>query len=79
MKSPYFINKSTLLRLLSVMLAFTASLSSCREILEPPPVDLLVDELVLNEASDVEPVRLGLYNAFRGVGAPMVIAGSFTR
>ncbi|WP_373514945.1 RagB/SusD family nutrient uptake outer membrane protein [Persicitalea sp.] len=66
------------MRLLSVMLAFTVSLSSCREILEPEPVDLLVDELVLNEAADVEPVRLGLYNAFRGIGAPMVIAGSFT-
>lgn len=78
MKSQYFFNKNSLLRLLSVMLAFMASLSSCREILEPPPVDLLVDELVLNEASDVEAVRLGMYNAFRGVGAPMVIAGSFT-
>ncbi|GHB59120.1 membrane protein [Persicitalea jodogahamensis] len=63
---------------MSVTLAFMATLSSCREILEPPPVDLLVDELVLNEASDVEAVRLGLYNAFRGIGAPLVIAGSFT-
>lgn len=78
MNSSYFFKKNTLLRLLSVMLAFMASLSSCREILEPPPVDLLVDELVLNEAADVEPVRLGLYNAFRGLGAPMVIAGDFT-
>ncbi len=78
MNNSFLFNKSTLLRLLSVMLAFMASLSSCREILEPPPVDLLVDELVLNEASDVEPVRLGLYNAFRGIGSPMVIAGSFT-
>lgn len=78
MNSPYFFKKSTLLRLLSVLLVFMASLSSCREILEPPPVDLLVDELVLNEAADVEPVRLGLYNAFRGLGSPMVIAGDFT-
>ncbi|GAB3168051.1 RagB/SusD family nutrient uptake outer membrane protein [Telluribacter humicola] len=46
--------------------------------LQPEPVDLLVDELVLNEASDVQPVRLGMYNAFRGLGAPMVIAGAFT-
>ncbi|WP_247233857.1 RagB/SusD family nutrient uptake outer membrane protein [Telluribacter sp. SYSU D00476] len=52
--------------------------TSCREVLQPDPVDLLVDELVLNEASDVQPVRLGLYNAFRGMGAPMVIAGDFT-
>ncbi len=53
-------------------------LAACRDILEPPPVDLLVDELVLNDAADVEPVRLGLYNAFRGMGSPTVIAGSFT-
>ncbi|MBB5282697.1 hypothetical protein HNQ92_000818 [Rhabdobacter roseus] len=52
--------------------------TSCREILEPSPVDLLVDELVLNEAADVQPVQLGLYNAFRGIGAPKVIAGDFT-
>ncbi len=65
-------------RCLSVVLAFLLSLSSCREILEPPPVDLLVDALVLNSASDIEPVRLGLYNAFRSVAAPMVVAGSFT-
>lgn len=78
MKISYSYNKSSLLRLLIVVLAFMATLSSCRQVLEPPPVDLLVDELVLNEAADVEPVRLGLYSAFRGIGAPMVIAGCFT-
>ncbi len=65
-------------RCLSVALAFVLSLNSCREILEPPPVDLLVDELVLNSAADIEPVRLGLYNAFRSVAAPAIIAGDFT-
>ncbi len=61
-----------------VIVAFLVTLSSCREILEPPPIDLLVDDLVLNEAADVEPVRLGLYNAFRGLGSPIVVAGAFT-
>lgn len=65
-------------RCLGVVMAFLLTLSSCREILEPPPVDLLVDNLVLNSAADIEPVRLGLYNAFRGVAAPMVVAGAFT-
>lgn len=65
-------------RFVGVILAFLVSLSSCREILEPPPVDLLVDDLVLNEAADVEPVRLGLYNAFRGMGSPIIVAGDFT-
>lgn len=68
------------------LLIMLVSLGSCREILEPPPVDLLVDNLVLNSAADIEPVRLGLYNAFRGAGSdanpgvasPMIIAGAFT-
>ena len=65
-------------QILGVFATLLLSLGACREILEPAPVDLLVDELVLNEASDVEPVRLGLYNAFRGMGSPTIIAGAFT-
>jgi starch-binding outer membrane protein, SusD/RagB family len=63
---------------LGVFTVMLLAFSACRNILEPPPVDLLVDELVLNDPSDVEPVRLGLYNAFRGIGSPTIIAGSFT-
>ena len=55
-----------------------AILASCQQILEPKPVDLLVDDLVLNEPNDVQPVRIGLYNAFRGMGASNMIAGDFT-
>ncbi len=51
---------------------------SCQQVLEPEPVNLLVDDLVLNEANDVEPVRIGLYSALRGTAAPTVIAGDFT-
>ncbi|GAB3641474.1 RagB/SusD family nutrient uptake outer membrane protein [Spirosoma arcticum] len=51
---------------------------ACQEILEPKPVNLLVDELVLNEVADVQPVRLGMYNALRGTAAPTIIAGDFT-
>jgi starch-binding outer membrane protein, SusD/RagB family len=65
-------------RVLPLLALLLLSVSSCREILEPDPVDLLVDEFVLNEASDVQPVRLGLYNAFRGMGAPVIVAGDFT-
>ena len=65
-----FIRYSLLFLLLSV--------GACQEVLEPKPVDLLVDELVLNEIADVQPVRLGLYNALRGTAAPTIIAGDFT-
>lgn len=54
------------------------SLASCEQVLEPKPVTLLVDDLVLNEPNDVEPVRIGLYSAFRAMGSPNIIAGDFT-
>lgn len=53
-------------------------LASCQTVLEPKPVDLLVDELVLNEPNDVQPVRIGMYNALRGTAAPTIIVGDFT-
>ena len=60
------------------LLILLLSAGACQEVLEPKPVDLLVDELVLNEIADVQPVRLGMYNALRGTAAPTVIAGDFT-
>ena len=54
------------------------SLASCEQVLEPEPVTLLVDNLVLNEPNDVQPVRIGLYSAFRGMASPNIIAGDFT-
>ncbi|TDB61384.1 RagB/SusD family nutrient uptake outer membrane protein [Arundinibacter roseus] len=74
----FFGQRKNTFRFLGILLAFLVSVSSCREILEPPPIDLLVDEFVLNEASDVDAVRLGLYNAYRGMGAFLVVAGDFT-
>jgi len=53
-------------------------LASCQTVLEPKPVDLLIDELVLNAPNDVEPVRIGMYNALRSSAAPTIIAGDFT-
>ena len=60
------------------LLIFLLVSASCQTVLEPKPVDLLVDALVLNEANDVQPVRLGMYNALRGAAAPIIIAGDFT-
>ncbi|GAB3498932.1 RagB/SusD family nutrient uptake outer membrane protein [Spirosoma knui] len=39
---------------------------------------LLVDNLVLNEPADVQPVRIGMYSALRGTASPTIIAGDFT-
>ena len=60
------------------LLLVLVAVSACQEVLEPKPVDLLVDELVLNEVADVQPVRLGMYSALRGTAAPTIIAGDFT-
>ncbi|WP_460976297.1 RagB/SusD family nutrient uptake outer membrane protein [Spirosoma knui] len=46
--------------------------------MEPKPVALLVDNLVLNEPADVQPVRIGMYSALRGTASPTIIAGDFT-
>ncbi|PZR30619.1 MAG: hypothetical protein DI538_22315 [Azospira oryzae] len=61
-----------------IIIAFTWVLSSCEYTLEPQPVDLLTDELVLNEPKDVANVEVGLYNAFRNIMPSTVIAGDFT-
>jgi len=59
-------------------LFFICFLASCTETLEPEPVDLLTDDLVLNEPNDVPTIEVGLYNALRNVIPATVIAGDFT-
>lgn len=52
--------------------------TSCSDLLEPEPIDLLVDDIVLNQASDVPNVEIGLYSAFRSIIPAAVIAGDCT-
>jgi starch-binding outer membrane protein, SusD/RagB family len=52
--------------------------TSCHDILEPKPIDLLTDEVVLNEAKDVPNVEVGLYSSFRPVAPATIIAGDAT-
>ncbi len=60
------------------LLSFFLLIASCKDVLEPDPVASLIDELVLNEPNDIGPVQIGLYSAFRGMGASHIIAGDFT-
>jgi hypothetical protein len=53
-------------------------LTSCKDVLEPTPYDIRVDDLTLKSAVDVPLVRIGLYSAFRGMTSSIVIAGDFT-
>jgi hypothetical protein len=59
-----------------IALLFVAN--ACHDVLEPKPVDLSVDEIVLNEPKDVPLVQIGLYNAFRVIPPAAVIAGDMT-
>ncbi len=51
---------------------------SCSDLLEPEPIDLLTDDVVLNEPKDVPNVEIGLYSAFRPIIPAAVIAGDCT-
>jgi hypothetical protein len=53
-------------------------LPACKNVLEPEPVDLLVDELALNDPEDVENVRVGLYSSFSTMGSATIIAADLT-
>ncbi|MGC3946633.1 MAG: RagB/SusD family nutrient uptake outer membrane protein [Chryseolinea sp.] len=70
MKSNY---KALLLSLLLISIS-----SACSDVLEPKPIDLLTNDVVLNEPRDVPNVELGLYTAVRNIIPATVIAGDFT-
>lgn len=67
--------KNCLSALLVVLVLFVGG---CHEILEPKPIDQLVDDVVLNEPKDVPQVEIGLYSAFRPIPPSVVIAGDAT-
>ncbi len=52
--------------------------TSCNDLLNPEPIDILTDDIVLNEANDVPNVEIGLYSAFRPIIPSTVIAGDAT-
>jgi starch-binding outer membrane protein, SusD/RagB family len=52
--------------------------TACSNLLEPKPIDLQTDDIVLNEPRDVPNVEIGLYAAFRPIIPSAVIAGDFT-
>ena len=60
-----------------ILLIFLTS-TSCTNLLEPEPIDLLTDDVVLNEPKDVPNVEIGLYSAFRDIVPATVIAGDAT-
>jgi hypothetical protein len=53
-------------------------ISSCDQALDPKPVDLVTNDVVLNEPKDVAIVETGLYRAFRFTRAPSIMAGDLT-
>lgn len=66
------------LKLILTVVLFAGVIQGCQDVLEPKPIDLLTDDIVLNELKDVPNVEIGLYNAFRVIAPASVIAGDFT-
>lgn len=64
--------------ILSLILLTCLMLGACHSTLEPQPIDLLTDDVVLNEPKDVGNVEIGLYSAFRNVVPGAVISGDCT-
>lgn len=62
----------------TISFALILLLTSCNDLLNPEPIDLLTDDVVLNEASDVPNVEIGLYAAFRPIIPSTVISGDLT-
>lgn len=52
--------------------------NGCTDLLDPKPIDQLVNDIVLNEPKDIEAVEIGLYQAFRTAMPTVVIAGDMT-
>ncbi|MEJ0030863.1 MAG: RagB/SusD family nutrient uptake outer membrane protein [Bacteroidota bacterium] len=50
----------------------------CHDQLNPKPIDLVVNDVVLNEPKDIEGVVIGLYRAFRLSMASTILAGDLT-
>ncbi len=63
---------------ISILFIATLLIACQTQILDPPPVDSLTDEIVFKRAADLPGVRVGLYNAFRSIASPLVQAGDFT-
>lgn len=53
-------------------------INGCDNLLEPAPIDQLVNDIVLNEPKDIQAVEIGLYEAFRSSMPAFVIAGDMT-
>jgi starch-binding outer membrane protein, SusD/RagB family len=65
------------LRYIGILL-ITVGLHACDNVLEPEPVDVVVNDVVLNEPKDIALVQIGLYNAFRDMSQNVIFAGDFT-
>jgi hypothetical protein len=61
--------------ILIVILLF--GVNAC-ELLEPKPIDVVINDVVLNEPKDIPNVEIGMYAAFRGMTNNVIIAGDLT-
>lgn len=67
-------------RLLTILTFVTVAMAinGCEHQLNPKPIDLIVNDVVLNEPKDIPTVETGLYRAFRSTRASAILAGDLT-
>lgn len=67
-------------RLLTILIIVVTAMAinGCEHQLNPKPIDLIVNDVVLNEPKDIATVETGLYRAFRSTRASSIIAGDLT-
>lgn len=64
--------------ILSFLLVSAIVFDGCQNVLEPQPIDQLVNDVVLNEPKDIQAVETGLYRAFRVMRPSVILAGDLT-
>lgn len=78
MKKFFYDSTLNQIRTIAIPFMIILLLASCSNLLDPEPIDLLTDDIVLNEPNDVPNVEIGLYSAFRPIIPSTVISGDLT-
>ena len=66
------------LLIISTIVVAGVAMNACDHALNPKPIDLVVNDVVLNEPKDIPGVETGLYRAFRLSRASAILAGDLT-
>jgi hypothetical protein len=61
-----------------ILILTLAFITDACQLLEPEPIDVVINDVVLNEPKDIPNVEIGMYAAFRAMTNNVIIAGDLT-